>query len=295
MPRVLISQWSMRWVLNAIFSSLANHQHLSLLRLSVEPTDNQDTLVPPLELIGTNLRKLSILCSKTMFQALVPSLRKLILNSPNMTALALSGIFSFQDVRIDRLLEGLTEPRLESLQVEGWHLTSLHNFPVHLRSLSCLRMTDQFSSETHLPQEFWNLLRTERVKLKVLEINHVNEAQVAYLASYSGLEELTYPSLHRTFSVDPESCADSVFGTVLPMHFMTLTSLAIRPRYAGRWCVEEHNLRVLSQCSHLRFLSLCVACQDFLEASEYISRTEIRTVVRTYCSKPSFSFVDTTL
>jgi len=96
-------------------------------------------------------------------------------------------------------------------------------------------------------QEIWSALIKTDIRLEEITIDVVVPAFVAYLASYSGLRllSLTGDGSDQKASDD---LATQFYAKPLANHVQSLRKLDIAANYEGSWCVDEHNLSLISQC-----------------------------------------------
>ncbi|KAF8964237.1 hypothetical protein BDZ97DRAFT_920873 [Flammula alnicola] len=120
--------------------------------------------------------------------------------------------------------------------------------------------------------EFWDSLKAARVKLLSMKTNAVSMPALEYVASYSGIEHLSFG--HRTLAL-AESIADMatyMFDSVLAQHTESLQALDL-PVILDEdcsWCIAEENIEAISNCKLLRALSamFCVWSQSIEETTE---------------------------
>ncbi|KAF9481221.1 hypothetical protein BDN70DRAFT_561813 [Pholiota conissans] len=99
--------------------------------------------------------------------------------------------------------------------------------------------------------QFWDSLKEARIKLISLRTNAVSMAALEYVASYSGIEILSYG--HRTLAA-PESINEDMaaymFGTVLEQHLETLEvlELPVFLQDGESWSISEENIEPISKC-----------------------------------------------
>ena len=102
-------------------------------------------------------------------------------------------------------------------------------------------------------------LHLEKIYLKQLVINTMpNDAILDYLGSFSGLEKLELSYFPSGSADESGALARRFYRSVLPKHVKSIQVLKIQPCYEGCWCYNPEHVSILSQCSKLRSLSVCV-------------------------------------
>lgn len=261
----------------------------------------------------TSLRRITITGSATDYRRdVVSGLRTLISNSPSLTHLDVGCNYRSDDSQISTLhdLLGAVPPEnplnLSHLTLRGWcarlddetlpHLRFLESFSLYVnidwRVLSRLDL-DEDAQESLLQrtanwcssnEEIWNVLRQERIWLKEISTDEVNDAFLEYLASYSGLQRLTLSSATADTAKKSDALAMKFYRDVLPAHAKSLVSLDVSPVYEGKWCFGKHNATSLLQCSKLTNLKIHIN-------SEEIDREEKRDAVVSFVSTIEFFFI----
>ncbi|KAJ7483786.1 hypothetical protein B0H11DRAFT_1723184, partial [Mycena galericulata] len=102
----------------------------------------------------------------------------------------------------------------------------------------------------------WDTLRQKSIHLQRLWVPTSNWELVRYLASYSGLEELT------TTRASEDDCADFFFDSVVPRHKESLLALSCPGHYEGRWSFGRRNIILISGLQHLHTLEMTVDSED---------------------------------
>lgn len=103
---------------------------------------------------------------------------------------------------------------------------------------------------------FWSALRIEKICLRDVSVDIVNDALLEYLASYSGVTSMTL--VHKR-PVNPGHHVDISFrfwGEILPRHADTLLTLIVRPNFerSGGWCIDTRSLGAIRKCKRLEIL-----------------------------------------
>ncbi|KAH9479909.1 hypothetical protein JR316_0008505 [Psilocybe cubensis] len=281
------------WVQIVVMDSLVSLPALSELRISLGGGTASSLKLEQL----TDLRKITITGSCLHYRRdVVSGLRTLISNSPRLTHLDVGHNYRSDDSDISTLhdLLGAVPPasplNLSHLTLRGWcirldditlpHLRSLVSLSLHVnldtRTFSpsdlddsaheeLLRRTAAFSSST---EEIWDTLREERICLKELTTDEVNDALLDYLSSYSGLQKLTLTSATAHSAKKSDALAMKFYRDVLPKHAGTLVSLDVCPVYEGKWCFGKHNSSSLLQCTKLSNLKIHINSEDINRAKK---------------------------
>ncbi|KAJ7697348.1 hypothetical protein B0H17DRAFT_1051970 [Mycena rosella] len=109
------------------------------------------------------------------------------------------------------------------------------------------------------------------VHLKQLTINTVTSTLLAYLKSYSGLEQLALVGGEGSREAS-DRLADYFFQSVLLRHANTLVDLKVTARYESRWSFGTHNIDSLLNLHQLKSLGVSVSGEDVLEGGDGIQR-----------------------
>ncbi|KAJ7436273.1 hypothetical protein B0H11DRAFT_1755033, partial [Mycena galericulata] len=102
----------------------------------------------------------------------------------------------------------------------------------------------------------WDTLHQKSVHLQRLWVPTSNWKLLRYLASYSGLEELTITRASE------DDCADFFFDSVVPRHRESLLVLNCPGSYEGRWSFDRRNIILISRLQHLHTLEMTVNWED---------------------------------
>jgi hypothetical protein len=104
-------------------------------------------------------------------------------------------------------------------------------------------------------EEIWSALIKTDIRLEEITVDVVVPAFVAYLASYCGLRVLSLAG-HGSDQKASDELAIQFYAKPLANHVQSLRKLDIAANYEGLWCVDEHNLSLVSQCSNLKHLAV---------------------------------------
>ena len=171
----------------------------------------------------------------------------------------------FTKVPQDRLLR-LTHLTLHGARIRVDPLT----LP-HLRSLVYLDLnrlyamspadTDDINDTwecTSAADDIFATLAREKIHLKQVVTNHIDDVLLDYLYSCSGLETLEMSSVYSSTTTKSHAFAHRFYKDILPKLVDSIQVLIIRPLYEGGWCYNVDDVfSVLSQCKKLRSLTIC--------------------------------------
>jgi hypothetical protein len=137
---------------------------------------------------------------------------------------------------------------------------------------------DQRWEQASTLTDIYATLNREKIYLKQVLLNNVDDIILDYLCSYSGLEMLDLRSLLLNGLTRKQSDALSYrfFNSVLPNHVNSLRVLRILPYFGGGWCYDPEDASqatVLSQCNKLRSLSVAFN-SSFIEPDSATERTD---------------------
>ncbi|KAJ6578450.1 hypothetical protein B0H19DRAFT_1253688 [Mycena capillaripes] len=104
--------------------------------------------------------------------------------------------------------------------------------------------------------EICPILQATGVKLKHISGVYASKELLAYLGSYSGLENLTVLS-----GRDDEDLAHLFFDSLV-QHKDSLLSLICSAYHKGEWCLTRYNLHIISQLHALQRLEMSVNSYD---------------------------------
>lgn len=299
---ILVCRWHIgpndpEWAKISVMDSLASLPYLTTLRLSLGGGSAESLKLESL----SNMRKITISgqCSDYRHDILA-GLSTLISNSPDLDFLDVSYkmIRGSGNTEYPSLLDlfSQTSPEtpltLSHLSLSGYcirldaettpHLRSLQSLSLHNvvdgRSFRFQDTTDEDVLAELVAQmarccssvdDVWNTLKEERIYLKEIVTDSVNEALLDYLASYSGLKKLQLKCTTRgDSSVSSDKLALQFYAEVLPKHADSLQSLDISPEYEGKWCFGRHNERSLRLCTKLEELKIHIHSRDINRAKQ---------------------------
>ncbi|KAF8983490.1 hypothetical protein BDQ17DRAFT_1261288, partial [Cyathus striatus] len=114
----------------------------------------------------------------------------------------------------------------------------------------------------------WNMLKHEKIHLQEIILHEPTESFMGYLKSYSGLKFLT---IYSGFpGIESDMLALDFYLHALCMHTNSLEKLNISLSYDGKWCFSAHNMQILSELIHLRYLLITIIPDgDPLTAKKY--------------------------
>ncbi|KAJ7103900.1 hypothetical protein C8R44DRAFT_887396 [Mycena epipterygia] len=122
----------------------------------------------------------------------------------------------------------------------------------------------------------WTMLRARpdlQIHLKDISTGSVTPDLLAYLASYSGVEKLTFWGLSSNSQQAADDLADTFFTTVLPRHTQSLLALSCTTVYESRWSFGAHNVDAVSELQKLRNLEISINTDEPINAVDLLIRT----------------------
>ncbi|KAF5355512.1 hypothetical protein D9758_006415 [Tetrapyrgos nigripes] len=267
------------WAFKTIISSLSSLQSIKefTFRYTIPKTLKHEIVIPQIDL--PNLETLSISVSSYIEDSTPHPVMSNLANHLASQANSLSTLHLENETSYGKplltlsnldVLANETFSDLSRLDLIGWSLPdnfiSIFSKFTNLTSLELCRLTS--TSTCAFP--FYTILGENHVRLKRLVADHVSEATMDYLQSYSGLECLSL----KNFNDNDQngSWANLFFDKCLPLHRDTLVDLEIHPKVESRWCFGEHNVDAFRRCRNLRSLSVRVECRGM--PLEPISDTE---------------------
>jgi hypothetical protein len=215
----------------------------------------------------SGLKKISIDSSTNLNNSMIGGIQEVIAKSPELAHLEfITTIYrKSKTATLHDLLSKVPQGsplRLTHLVLRGPGISACidsHTIP-HLRSLAYLNL-DYLSPDTSTIPEIYARLNREKIHLKQVVLNSVNDAILDYLGSYSGLETLDLFKLPLSFNSEkePEALSQRFYKSVLPKHVNSIQALNIQPRYEGGWCYDVDDVSVvLAQCKKLKSLSVAL-------------------------------------
>jgi hypothetical protein len=155
---------------------------------------------------------------------------------------------------IDNLPQDLTEyinaisrERDHSDAADGWTTRVVAKSP---------RLEHLVPASRNTWQRIYIPLKSGAVRLKALLGVKVTEELVEYLASYSGLEEIT-----ATFDTYTEHLAHPFFTSIL-RHQNSLRTLSCGAPHDGDWTLGPYTLSIIAQLTNLQSLGLSLLLQN---------------------------------
>ncbi|KAK0432369.1 hypothetical protein EV421DRAFT_1849202 [Armillaria borealis] len=113
-----------------------------------------------------------------------------------------------------------------------------------------------------VPDEFWIALRDAGVFLHCSVWNRcfkLDNSFLNYLAACRGLKEVHLRLGRRNaFDEQDEQRAQFFLYNIVVMNSESLTVVLLQPEYAGCWCFDAPMLEVLSFCTNLVYIGICV-------------------------------------
>lgn len=102
--------------------------------------------------------------------------------------------------------------------------------------------------------EIWGQLSQLGIWLEQITLSDVVPAFLEYLACYSGLKSLSLRVRGFDTLAESNALALPFFERSLPPHTGSLERLVIEAPYEGFWCFGDHNIGIISACTHLQHL-----------------------------------------
>ncbi|ESK89389.1 hypothetical protein Moror_16232 [Moniliophthora roreri MCA 2997] len=190
-------------------------------------------------------------------QNLESTLSTLFLHNPNLVELKLDKHSSSSDFR--SLIEQVpvNTLRLESLYLRGWNVQSTPKMICHFRSLHTLYLLNNEAESYH---DLWKSLQSAGISLRRLTVDTTKSDLLAYLESFSGLEELSifYPDGEN----DSDDLARRFYQDTLPRHSESLRKLEVLPYFEGVWAIGLNDVHVFDCCKKLVSLSVSLKTDD---------------------------------
>ncbi|KAI3608900.1 flavin-containing amine [Moniliophthora roreri] len=148
--------------------------------------------------------------------------------------------------------------RLEYLRLPRWKVSL--GTTISMPALTALDLT-----HTSAVTGLWSALLEQGIRLRNLTASILDADLLAYLASYSGLQNLALVDLGSSRHAD--ALTQKLYEDVLPMHGGTLVSLAVESgNTASReWCLSSEQAgKVVEQCESLEHLKASVRASDLM-------------------------------
>ncbi|KAL0580806.1 hypothetical protein V5O48_001182 [Marasmius crinis-equi] len=142
---------------------------------------------------------------------------------------------------------------LQSLRLKGWQVDfSTPEVLRHIRSLSSLECDDVLSIG------MWEPLQSKEIVIRNITCHSITRDLIAYLESFSGLEQLI---TSRNLSESPEDAewAGRFYRRTLPIHRSTLRNLKVG---AVSWAIGLADVGVFEGFQGLRALSVSLKIDD---------------------------------
>ncbi|KAJ7115016.1 hypothetical protein C8R44DRAFT_881055 [Mycena epipterygia] len=113
--------------------------------------------------------------------------------------------------------------------------------------------------------EVWTMLRAvpeSEIRLKNISTNIVTFDLLSYLASYSGVEKLTFDRPDGGSDDEANRLANMFFGTVLPRHVTSLVEMSCPSLYETHWSFGMHNVDAVLALHKVTSLKMTVNYED---------------------------------
>ncbi len=245
-------------IMDQIIHSLSNHPHIrfvSIFSLGIK----QDIPCAPFH----GLTHLTIRGSGSLDYA--PAI---IANSPNLFRLKIimdffpSSTSSFPVLSLFGAFPNGTYSSVQQVMLSGRTFSldpsTVPALVLHLRNLSEFHMPLAFD----VPDEFWIALHDAGVFLHRSVWNRCFELDNSFLNYLGACRELKEVHLRlgrrNTFDEQDEQRAQFFLYNIIMMNSESLTVVLLQPEYAGYWCFDAPMLEVLSFCTNLVYIGICV-------------------------------------
>ncbi|KAF7344165.1 hypothetical protein MVEN_01706700 [Mycena venus] len=233
--------------------------------------------------------------SETMMQELLASA----LGSLSNIRTVIWGSFGDPVWQVNAICDFLNNlPLLDDLQLEVYGTTefslgrlsglkrlniraSTYEEPLFIQKIPSIVAQNRSLTSLHLPggsgdARVWTMLRGNphlQIHLRDISTGNVTSDLLAYLASYSGVEKLSFWGLSQKNQIQADDLADTFFTTVLPRHAKSLLELACPASYECRWSFGTHNVDALSALHNVRNLDVSINPNEPVIAAELLVRT----------------------
>ncbi|KAJ7597781.1 hypothetical protein C8J56DRAFT_328303 [Mycena floridula] len=251
----------------SILSALSSLEFLTSFTLIVDPNWSMSDPAIPASILNSlsfnSLRRLSSISLEVPFpilqrvQPAVVGLMDRNRNALKSLSLAASetgydifGPSRFTSAQLNEYINSIMSPlKLESLYLTAWQVTPAMGL---LESLSTLH---SFGSRN---QALWNTLRAAKVRIRNLKTDRISQELIDYIASYRGLESLSFYNFHHNYQPFIGNFCNQGLGD----HKETLQELCIVPHHDINWgfCQGDHS--VISQCVNLQRLEVTLRCSS---------------------------------
>ncbi|ESK86971.1 hypothetical protein Moror_3323 [Moniliophthora roreri MCA 2997] len=147
---------------------------------------------------------------------------------------------------------------LQSLYLRGWVIKPTPKMIPHTRSLHTLCLLD---NNVQYQGELWKLLQSSGTSLRRLTVNYIKSDFLAYLESFTGLEELSIPYPDRK-EEDTTEVPRRFYTETLQCHSESLRRLEVLPRCEGSWTIGLNDVNVFDCCTKLITLTVGLKSDD---------------------------------
>lgn len=244
-------------ILNQIIHSLSDRPHIRLVSI-LSSGIKQDIPCAPFR----GLTHLTIRGSGSLDYA--PAI---IANSPNLFRLEIimdmfPSTSSFPVLSLFGAFPNGTYSSVQQVMLSGRTFSldpsTVPALVLHLRNLSEFHVPLGFD----VPGEFWIALRDAGVFLHRSVWNRCFELDNSFLNYLGACRELKEVHLRlgrrNAFDEQDEQRAQFFLHNIIMMNSESLTVVLLQPEYAGYWCFDAPMLEVLSFCTNLVYIGICV-------------------------------------
>jgi len=208
----------------------------------------------------------------------------------NLTTLTLSGFYVRLD---DTILPHLRN--LRSLTIAGFMDPSHITLDSDVIDDENLPTVDNAQYAAPFP-DLWKALKTVGVELSHLDVQHMSNALVEYIDSYSGLQALKIyiPDYSHDVKSPGADEADAFWDALGKRHGGTLRHLDVNSGCEGEFCFSRSRVAAVKQCKHLVSLSVpIVTSKRYQDEDSDLPKERARDVVSAI-SNPDLEDVDLT-
>ncbi|KAJ7094872.1 hypothetical protein C8R44DRAFT_814062 [Mycena epipterygia] len=136
--------------------------------------------------------------------------------------------------------------------------------------------------------EVWTVLQAmpgSQIRLKNISTNIVTSDLLSYLASYSGVEKLTFERPDGGSDAEAARLANMFFSAVLPRHAKSLVEMSCHAGFETQWSFGIHNVDAVAQLQNVTSLEMSVNAADVLDIQ--VSMTSVDLLLRTAALLPA--------
>ncbi|KAF8152366.1 hypothetical protein B0H34DRAFT_114298 [Crassisporium funariophilum] len=283
------------WIFNTVLDALRTLPNLRSLHININHCNAELRLD---KLIG--LQEISLRGTKTQYYGqIMEHFSRMIANSPQLTSIVIASYYKHPSLlsttkSLHHLFQYYPQDakplRLRSLSLETYCIPFDQITMPHLKYLTSLTLKNIFDtsggSSLHLAQgtqnsesnpneeerfgstqnEIWSMLAQAAIQLEEICVDQVVSNFLKYLESYSGLRKLKL-RIGR-LGRHSDQIASHFYESALNNHLTSLEKLDIVPRYEGLWCFGAHNQTLISKCTKIKELHMCVISPQIMSEAD---------------------------